>query len=136
MKDQPDEKLFSMGELLVITIVFSIFAITLLSLVSLDPDAVLWAGSMSLGSLYVPIPPPRLFDDTREAFQMASKLCLIGLVALLCLMVIMGEVKFGWLSWLKARWAEWRSQSACGGGELEEIRAEAHFQEVDRDPGR
>ena len=133
MKDQPEGKFFSMRELLLITIVFSVYAIVLLSL---DPEWVLWAGSMSLGSLYLPDPPTRLFDNPREALQMASTFCLIGLVALLCLMVIMGEVKFGWLSWLKARWAEWRSQSACGGGELEEIRAEAHFQEVDRDPGR
>jgi hypothetical protein len=112
MKDQPEEKLFSKGELLTIVLVFSVFLITMLSLVSLDPDLFLWAGSMSLGSLYTPDPQVRLFDNPREAFQMASKLCLIGLVALLCLMVIKGEAKFGWLPWLKARWAKWRSQSA------------------------
>ena len=136
MKDQPEERLFSMGQLLLITIVFSVYAIVLLSL---DPEWVLWAGSMSLGSLYIPDPPPDLFDDPRKALQIASDLflVLVGLLSLLCLVgCFMGEVKFGWLSWLKARWAEWRSQSACGGGELEEIRAEAHFQEVDRDPGR
>lgn len=135
MKDQPEGKLFSMGELLLITIVFSVYAIILLSL---DPEWVLWAGSMSLGSLYIPDPPPRLFDDPRKALQIASDLylVLVGLLGLLCLVAFMGEVNFGWLSWLKARWAEWRSQSARGGGELGEISAEAHFQEVDRDPGR
>jgi hypothetical protein len=133
MKDQPEEKLFSMGQLLLITCVFSVYAITLLSL---DPEWVLWAGSMSLGSLYVPDPPPRLFDDPRKALEIASDLFLVGLLGLLCLVGFMGEVKFGWLSWLKARWAEWRSRSARGGETLGDIRAEAHFQEVDRDPRR
>ncbi len=133
MKDQPEEKLFSMGGLLLITIVFSVYAIILLSL---DPEWVLWAGSMSLGSLYLPDPPPRLFDNPREALQMASAFCLLGLVSLLCLVGFMGEVKFGWLSWLKARWAEWRSQSGCGGEKLGGIRAEAHSQEVECDPER
>lgn len=133
MKDQPEEKLFSKGELLTIVLVFSVFLITMLSLVSLDPDLFLWAASMSLGSLYTPTPDslPRLFDNPREAFQMASTLCLIGLVALLCLMVIRGEARFGSLSWLKARWAKWRSQSARGGGKLGEISAEDHSQDVD-----
>ena len=136
MKDQPEERLFSMGQLLLITFVFSVYAITLLSL---DPEWVLWAGSMSLGSLYVPDPSPRLFDDPRKVFEIASDLFhlfLVGLLGLLCLVGFMGEVKFGWLSWLKARWAEWRSRSARGGEKLGEIRAGAHFQEVDRDPRR
>ncbi|MGH2396508.1 MAG: hypothetical protein ACRDFW_05880 [bacterium] len=133
MKNDSEEKLFSMGELLLIAVVFSVFAITLLSLTSLDPDLVLWGGSMGLGSLYVPEPPPRLFDDPREALQMASKLCLVGLVALLCLMGFIGTVKSGWLPWLKARWAESRPQSARGGGELAETRAEGHSQAVERD---
>jgi hypothetical protein len=136
MKDQLEEKLFSIRELLFITIVFSVFAVTLLSLVHLDPDLVLWAGSMSLGSLYVPISPSRLFDDPRKALEIASNLCLIGLIGLLCLMGFMGEVKHWRLSWLKARWAEWRSRSARGGGELGEFRAEDHSKAVDRDPGR
>ena len=135
MKDQPAEKLFSMGQLLLITIVFSVYAIILLSL---DPEWVLWAGSMSAGSLYVPDPPPPLFDDPRKALEIASNLCLslVGLLGLVCLVGFLGEVKFEWLSRLKARWAEWRSQSACGGEKLGGIRAEDHFQEVDRDPGR
>lgn len=135
MKDQPVEKLFSMGQLLLITIVFSVYAIILLSL---DPEWVLWAGSMSLGSLYIPDPPPRLFDDPREALQIASDLflVLVGFLGLLCLVGFLGEVKFGWLSRLKARWAERRSQSARGGAELGDIGAESHFREVDRDPGR
>lgn len=136
MKDQPEEKLFSMGQWLVITIVFSVYAIILLSL---DPEWVLWAGSMSMGSLYVPDLPPRLFDDPRKVLEIASDLFhlfLVGLLGLLCFVGFIGEVKFGWLSWLKARWAEWRSPSARGGGELGEIRAEVHFQEVDRNPER
>ena len=135
MKDQPEEKLFSMGQWLLITIVFSVYAIILLSL---DPEWVLWAGSMSAGSLYIPDPPPPLFDDPRKALEIASNLCLslVGLLGLVCLVGFMGEVKFGWLSRLKARWAEWRSQSARGGEKLGGIRAEDHFQEVDRDPGR
>jgi len=136
MKDQPEEKLFSMGQWLLITIVFSVYAITLLSL---DPEWVLWAGSMSMGSLYVPDLPPRLFDDPRKALEIASDLFhlfLVGLLGLLCLVGFMGGVKFGWLSRLKARWAEWRSQSARGGAELGDIGPEGHFQEVDRDPGR
>ena len=135
MKDQPAEKLFSMGQLLLITIVFSVYAIILLSL---DPEWVLWAGSMSAGSLYVPDPPPPLFDDPRKALEIASNLCLslVGLLGLVCLVGFLGEVKFEWLSRLKARWAEWRSQSARGGAELGDIGPEGHFQEVDRDPGR
>lgn len=135
MKDQPEEKLFSMGQWLLITIVFSVYAIILLSL---DPEWVLWAGSMSAGSLYVPDPPPPLFDDPRKALQIASNLCLglVGLLGLVCLVGFLGEVKFGWRSRLKARWAEWRSQSVRGGAELGDIGAEGHFQEVDRDPGR
>ena len=131
MKDQPEEKLFSMGELLTIVLVFSVFLITMLSLVSLDPELVLWGGSMGLDSLYTPDPPPRLFDNPREAFQMASKLCLIGLVALLCLMVIKGEARFGLLSWLKARWIEWRSQQALEGRERPKIGKDAHSRDVD-----
>lgn len=136
MKNQPEEKLFSMGQLLLITIAFSVYAIILLSL---DPEWVLWAGSMSVGSLYVPDPPPRLFDDPRKVLQIASDLFhlfLVGLLGLLCLVGFMGGVKFGWLSWLKARWTEWRPQSARGGAKLGDIGAEARFQEVDRDPGR
>ena len=135
MKDQPKEKLFSMGQWLLITIVFSVYAIILLSL---DPEWVLWAGSMSAGSLYVPDPPPPLFDDPRKALEIASNLCLslVGLLGLVCLVGFLGEVKFEWLSRLKARWAEWRSQSARGGAELGDIGPEGHFQEVDRDPGR
>jgi hypothetical protein len=133
MKDQPKERLFSLGQLLLITFVFSVYAITLLCL---DPDWVLWAGSMSLGSLYVPDPPPRLFDDPRKALEIAADLFLIGILGLLCLVGFIGEVKFGWLARLKARWAELRSQAAFGGAELRDIRSEGHFQEVDRDPGR
>ncbi len=135
MKDQSEEKLFSIRELLLITTVFSVYAVILLSL---DPEWVLWAGSMSLGSLYVPDPPPRLFDDPRKVLEIASDLFhlfLVGLLGLLCLVGFMGEVKFGWLSLLKARWAEWRSRSACGGAELGDIGAKGHFQEIDRDPG-
>jgi hypothetical protein len=131
MKDQPEEKLFSKGEWLAIVLVFSVFLITMLSLVSLDPELVLWGGSMGLGSLYTPDPPPRLFDNPREAFLMASKLCLIGLVALLCLMVIKGEARFGWRSWLKARWIEWRSQQALEGRGRPKIGVDAHSRDVD-----
>ena len=136
MEEQPEEKLFSMGQLLLITIAFSVYAIILLSL---DPEWVLWAGSMSLGSLYVPDPPPRLFDDPRKVLEITSDLfhlLLVGLLGLLCLVGFMGGVKFGWLSWLKARWAQWRPQSTRGGEKLGETRAEARFQEVDRDPWR
>jgi hypothetical protein len=133
MKDQPEEKLFSMGELLLMTIVLSAYAITLLCL---DPAWVLWAGSMSLSSLYVPDPPPRLFDDPRKALEIASDVFLVGLLGLLCLIGFMSEVKLWRLSWLKAEWAKWRSQRVRGGGELGEIRAEGHSQEVERNPGR
>ena len=128
MKNQPKERLFSRKELLFIVFIFSIYAISLLSV---DPEWVLWAGSMSLGSLYIPDQPPRLFDDPREALQMASAFCLIGLVALLCLMVITGEAKSAWLSWLKARWIEWRSQQALGDGELPKIGLGAHPRRID-----
>ena len=109
MEDQPEGKLFSMGELLLITIVFSVYAIILLSL---DPEWVLWAGSMSLGALYIPDPPPRLFDDPQQAFRAASVFSLLGLFALGLLMVIMGQVRFGWLSWLKGQWRERWSRQA------------------------
>jgi len=130
MKDQPEEKLFSMGQWLLITIVFSVYAIILLSL---DPEWVLWAGSMSAGSLYVPDPPPPLFDDPRKALEIASNLCLglVGLLGLVCLMGFMGEVKYGWLSRLKARWIEWRSQQALEGRGRPKIGVDAHSRDVD-----
>jgi hypothetical protein len=131
MKSPPEEKLFTNRGLLIIAFVFSIYAICLLSV---DPEWVLWAGSMSLGSLYIPDQPPRLIDSPRETIQLASVLCLLGLIALLCLMAIMGEVTFGWLSWLKARWTEWRSQEALGERELPRISVAAHPQGIDDGP--
>jgi len=130
MKNQPEERLFSRNELLCIVFIFSIFAIGFLSL---DPEWILWAGSMSLGSLYVPDPPPRLFDNPREALQMASAFCLAGLLSLLCLMAVVGEVDLAWLSLLRARWAAWRSRIRRAGPVRGETGAKGHAQAIKPD---
>jgi len=109
MKNRREDRLFTGKGLLIGAICFSLYGIILLSL---DPEWVLWAGSMSLGALYIPDPPPRLFDDPQQAFRAASVFSLLGLFALGLLMVIMGQVRFGWLSWLKGQWRERWSRQA------------------------
>ena len=106
MKDEPEERMFTKKGVLVAALLFSIH---LWALLQLDPEWVLWAGSMSLGSLTIPdVAPPRLFDHPGETLQVASVFTLLGLFALLLLMFSMGDVRFGWLSWLKGRVREWR----------------------------
>jgi len=81
-------------------------------LLQLDPEWVMWYGFVMLGTHPPENLPPPLFSDPREAFQVASVLGLLGLIVLVLLMVVAGEVRFGWLSWLKARLSEWGSQEA------------------------
>lgn len=59
MKDQPDEKSFTKKELLVCALFFSSYTVSLLSL---DPDWVMWIAFMTLGTLPSNLPPP-LFSD-------------------------------------------------------------------------
>ena len=108
MKTQQTDRLFTKQGVLIGAVLFAIYAVILLSL---DPEWVLWAGSMTLGALYIPDPAPSLFDHPQEALQMASVFNLLGLLTLLLLMVIIGEVHSGWLSWLRVRWGEqWSSR--------------------------
>jgi hypothetical protein len=99
MKNHTDERIFTKKGVAIGVVFFSIYGVILFSL---DPEWVRWAGSMTMGALYVPDPPPPLFSQPQEAFQMATVFSLLSLSALVCLMAIMGEVKFGWLSRLMA----------------------------------
>lgn len=128
MKNQPEERIFTKKGLLIGTLFFATYGVILLSL---DPEWVMWAGSMSLGVLYIPDPPPSLFDNPQEAFQMASVFSLLGLLTLLLLMVVMGEVRFGWLSWLKAKLRERWSQEAREAKERPEVGVGASPLDVD-----
>ncbi len=56
MMNEPEEKLFTMRELIVITVIFSIYA---WSLLQLDPEWVMWMGFTTLGTTPPPaLPPP------------------------------------------------------------------------------
>jgi len=109
MKNHQDDKLFTKEGLLIGALLFSIY---LACLLQLDPEWVMWYGFVMLGTHPPENLPPPLFSDPREAFQVASVLGLLGLIVLVLLMVVAGEVRFGWLSWLKARLSEWGSQEA------------------------
>lgn len=115
MKNEPeDSRMFTKKGVSIAALLFSIYTWALLGL---DPEWVLWAGSMSLGALSIPdVGPPRLFDDPREALQVASVFVLLGLFVLLLLMLTVGDVRFGWLSWLHGRLREWKSQLEIPGG--------------------
>lgn len=91
------------GGLLIGALLFSIY---LACLLQIDPEWVMWHGFVMLGTHPPENLPPPLFSDPREAFQVASFLSLLGLIVLLLLMVIAGDVRFGWFSWLKARLSE------------------------------
>ena len=109
MKTQQEDTLFTKEGLLIGALLFSIY---LACLLQLDPEWVMWHGFVMLGTHPPESLPPPLFSDPREAFQVASVLGLLGLIVLVLLMVVAGEVRFGWLSWLKARLSEWGSQGA------------------------
>jgi hypothetical protein len=109
MKNQPEDKLFTMRELMLITVIFSIYA---WSVLQLDPEWVMWMGFTTLGTTPPPALPPPLFGDVREAFQVASILSLVGVLALLLLFVAAGDLRFGWFVRCKTRWDEWRSRHA------------------------
>ena len=126
MKNCREKGIFTKRGLLIGAVVFTIYGIILLSL---DQRWVMWAGSMSFGALYVPDPPPPLFFHSEEAFQMGGLFNLLGLIALLLLMVVEGEVTFGWLSRLKAWW----KAGPLGGRDQErgpEVKADASPQDV------
>ena len=108
MKTQQEERMFTKGGLLIGVLLFSIY---LWALLQLDPEWVMWIGFATVGTLPSELPPP-LFADPRKASQVASVLTLLGLIVLLLLMVVAGDVRFGWLSWVKARLREWVSQEA------------------------
>ena len=99
MKNHTEERIFTKKGVVIGVVLFSVYGVILFSL---DPEWVRWAGSMTIGALYVPDPPPPLFSQPQEAFQMATVFSLLSLSALVCLMAIMGEVRFGWLSRLMA----------------------------------
>lgn len=131
MKNQPEERIFTKKGLLLGALLFSIYAVLLLWATLVNPEWVMWAGQMTLGALYVPDSPPSLFDNPQEAFQIASVFSLLGLLTLLLLMVVMGEVRFGWLPWLKAKLRGRWSQEARGAEERPEVGAEAPSLDVD-----
>ena len=109
MKNQPEEKLFTWRELLLVTVMFSIYA---WSLLRLDPEWVMWMGFTTLGTTPPPALPPPLFSDGREAFQVASILSFVGVLALVLLFVAAGDLHFGWFVGCKTRWDKWRSRHA------------------------
>lgn len=100
VKKSGREPLFTMKALVVGAVLFSIYGVILFSM---DPAWVAWAGPMALGgALYVPDPPPALFSAPQEVFQVASLFSLFSLFTLGLLIVLRGEPRLGWLSWLKA----------------------------------
>ena len=99
MKNTQDDRLFTGKGLLIGACFFSIYAAILFSI---DPEWILWAGPMTLGALYVPSPAPQLFDNPQHALQAASVFSFLGLLTLVLLMATVGEVRFGWLTWLRA----------------------------------
>ena len=103
MKAQAEGPLFTIKGLLIGGIFFSIYAAILFSM---DPAWVMWAAPMAMGALYVPDPPPPLFANPEDAFQMSFVASLLSLLALAVIAVIRGEVPFRLLFWLKARWRE------------------------------
>lgn len=125
MKREPGEKLFTMRELMLITAIFSIYV---WSLLQLDPEWVMWMGFTTLGTTPPPALPPPLFADVREAFQVASILSLVGVLALVLLFVTAGELRFGWFVRGKTRWDEWRSRHAR---ERRDVTAKPSLPDVD-----
>ncbi len=100
VKKPGEEPLFPMKAVIVGLALFLIYARILFSL---DPEWVMWAGPMVLGgALYVPNPPPDLSSSPQEVFQMASFISLFSLFTVGLLIVLRGEPRLGWLSWLKA----------------------------------
>lgn len=131
MKNQPEERIFTKKGLLLGALFFSISAVLLLWATLVNPEWVMWAGLMTMGALYVPDPPPPLFDNPQEAFQIASLFSLLSLFTLVFLMVVMGEVRFGWLSRLKAQLRERLSQEAREVKEQPEVGVGAPSLDVD-----
>jgi hypothetical protein len=125
MKREPEESLFTMRELLFVMVIFSIYA---WSLLQLDPEWVMWIGVTTLGTTPPPALPPPLFADVREAFQVASILSLVGVLGLLLLFVVAGDLRFGCFVWFKARWDAWRSRHA---GERRDVPAKPSPPDVD-----
>ena len=125
MKNQPEEKLFTMRELILITAIFSIYV---WSLLQLDPEWVMWMGFTTLGTTPPPALPSPLFADVREAFQVASILSLVGVLALVLLFVTAGDLRFGWFVRCKARWDAWRSRHAR---ERRDVAAKPSLPDVD-----
>jgi len=125
MKNQPEEKLFTMRELILITAIFSIYV---WSLLQLDPEWVMWIGFTTLGTTPPPALPSPLFADVREAFQVASILSLVGVLALVLLFVTAGDLRFGWFVRCKARWDAWRSRHAR---ERRDVAAKPSLPDVD-----
>lgn len=100
MRNHTEERIFTKKGLAIGLLLYSIYGVILFSI---DPEWVGWAGPMIFGALYVPNSPPPLFPDPKAAIQTASLFSLLSLAVLLLLMPMVGEVRFGWLSWLKAR---------------------------------
>ena len=95
-----EEPLFPMKAVIVGLALFLIYARIIFSL---DPEWVMWAGPMVLGgALYVSNPPPATTSSPQEVFQMASFISLASLFTVGLLIVLRGEPRLGWLSWLKA----------------------------------
>lgn len=111
MSNQPDDRLTN-KDLLAIVIVLSLF---IWGLFQLDSEWVMWIGFTTLGTTPPPEFPPPLFSDGREAFQFASILSLVGVLALLFLLFAEGDPPFGWIARFRSQWGKWRSRDAREG---------------------
>jgi hypothetical protein len=129
MSRQPAERLFTNKELLVIVVFFSLYARVLLQL---DPEWVMWLGFTTLGTLPPEQLPPPIFGDAREAFHVASGLSIIGLLGILLLLVVEGEVQCPWQSWLRSRWRRVWFQIVFGGRKSPTVGMEASLWNPDR----
>ena len=122
MTTQLEDRLFTNKDLLAIVVVFSLFT---WGLFQLDSEWVMWIGFTTLGTLPSERLPPPIFGDSREAFQVASGLSLVGLLGILLLIVVEGELQFRWQSWLRGRWRRMWSQIVCGGRKSPTVGTEA-----------
>lgn len=128
MKNQPEEKIFTKKGLVIGALLFSCYGAILLLL---DPEWVTWAGLMTMGALALPDLPPPLFSNPEEGFQMASFFSFLSLLAILLLVVVTGEARLGWLSWLKTALRERLSQEAPEAKERLEVGVGAPSLDVD-----
>ncbi len=99
MKEEPEDPLFTTRGIILWALYGCIYAAIIFSM---DPEWVGWAGPIAAGALYVPNPPPPLFNDPKAAFEMGSLVNMLSLLVLVLVSVIRGEEPFGLWSFFKA----------------------------------